>query len=137
MSTTFVLSSTCSADGVDTGLASLGISSGLGSEDEDSLEDALGGSQLDASKLSMVSDALGRGLSVNVNGAPWKRVLMRMDEKGDEAILVLYGLMPGRQYDVELGIVFGDGEEILHSRMVTQPQCAYHFLIVLQWQSSE
>ncbi|KAI5119373.1 hypothetical protein M0805_001049 [Coniferiporia weirii] len=114
VSTTFVLSSTCGGDG----LSSLGITP-AGSDDEDTLEDALNAS---ASPLSLVSDVLNRGLSVNVNGAAWKRVLMRMDDAGDEAIIVLYGLMPGRQYDVELGIVFGDGEEVLHSRMVTQPQ---------------
>lgn len=103
----------------------------------------------------LVSDVLSRGLSVNVNGAPWKRVLMRLDDRGrarrrragsdveadddrevdeadvsvddndeEEAVIVLYGLMPGRQYDIELGVVWGEsGEEVLHmhSRMVTQP----------------
>ena len=114
VSTTFVLSA-ASPDDSEAGLASLGIVPGSFSDDEDGLDSLV-------SKHSLVSDALGRGLSVNVNGAAWKRVLMRMDEKGDEAILVLYGLMPGRQYDVELGVVFGDGEEVLHSRMVTQPE---------------
>ncbi|KAH8110326.1 hypothetical protein DFH11DRAFT_1709039 [Phellopilus nigrolimitatus] len=118
VSTTFVLSSTCSNDGFDAGLSSLGINP-VGFDDEDALEDTLGAA---TSSASLVSDALGRGLSVNVNGAAWKRVLMRMDEAGDEAIIVLYGLMPGRQYDVELGIVFGNGEEVVHSRMVTQSQ---------------
>ncbi len=45
-----------------------------------------------------------------------------MDDEGDEAIIILYGLMPGRQYDIELGIVSMEGEEVLHSRMVTQAQ---------------
>ncbi|KAL5498501.1 hypothetical protein ACEPAH_1854 [Sanghuangporus vaninii] len=125
VSTTFVLSSTCARDGVDARLAS--VASGLSSDEEDALEDPAELARIGMSKLSMVSDALGRGLSVNVNGAPWKRVLMRMDEKPDgdgdeEAILVIYGLMPGRQYDVEVGVSFADGEEVLHSRMVTQAQ---------------
>ncbi|KAL5521782.1 hypothetical protein ACEPAF_2530 [Sanghuangporus sanghuang] len=125
VSTTFVLSSTCARDGVDAHLASL--ATGLSSDEEDALEDPIELARVGMSKLSMVSDALGRGLSVNVNGAPWKRVLMRMDEKPDgdgdeEAILVIYGLMPGRQYDVEVGVSFADGEEVLHSRMVTQAQ---------------
>lgn len=129
VSTTFVLSSTCSSDGTDTSLASLGITPGSASDDEDSPENALPG--LTSSRSYLLSDALdalgrGRGLSVNVNGANWKRVLMRPNDKGDEAILVIYGLMPGRQYDVEIGIVFGDGEEVLHSRMVTQPQRMSH-----------
>ena len=114
VSTTFVLSAAPSDDS-ENGLASLGIVPGNLSDDED-------GQDSHAPKFSLVSDALGRGLSVNVNGSAWKRVLMRMNEKGDEAVLVLYGLMPGRQYDVELGIVFGDGEEVLHSRMVTHPE---------------
>ncbi|EJD05376.1 uncharacterized protein FOMMEDRAFT_165821 [Fomitiporia mediterranea MF3/22] len=123
VSTTFVLSSTCARDGVDASLASLGISSVPDSDDEEGEGTSVVATRLGMSKISLVSDALGRGLSVNVNGAAWKRVLMRMDEKGDEAVLVLYGLMPGRQYDVEIGILFGDGgEEVLHSRMVTQPQ---------------
>ena len=51
-----------------------------------------------------VSDALTQGISVKVNSAPWQRVLLRVDEKSDEAIIIVFGLMPGRQYDVELGI---------------------------------
>lgn len=107
VSATFILSSDLSTSS-DPPLASLGLAP---ADDDDNLED-----------LPLVSDALGRGLSVNVNGATWKRVLVRMDDEGDEAIIILYGLMPGRQYDIELGIVSMEGEEVLHSRMVTQPQ---------------
>ena len=73
---------------------------------------------------NIVSEAFNRGLTVTVNGAQWKRVLMRMDEAHGEAVIVLFGLMPARQYDVELGIVLGEteGEEVVHSRMVTQAQ---------------
>lgn len=81
--------------------------------------------------LSIVSEAINRGLNVTVNGAQWKRVLMRMDEANGEAVIVLFGLMPARQYDIELGIVIGDadGEEVVHSRMVTQSQRKYSILI--------
>jgi hypothetical protein len=56
----------------------------------------------------LISDVLAKGLSVNVNAAPWQRVLWRVDESADEAIIIIYGLMPGRQYDIELGLVQGD-----------------------------
>ena len=90
VSATFILSSDLSTS-TDPPLASLGLAP---ADDDDNFED-----------VPLVSDALGRGLSVNVNGATWKRVLVRMDDEGDEAIIILYGLMPGRQYDIELGIV--------------------------------
>jgi len=51
-----------------------------------------------------VSDAFAQGLSVKVNSSPWQRVLFRFDEEFDEAIIVVLGLIPDRQYDVELGM---------------------------------
>lgn len=62
----------------------------------------------DSSDSRLIQDALSKGLSVLVNGAPWQRVLMRIDDSADEAIIVIYGLMPGRQYDIELGVAPGD-----------------------------
>jgi hypothetical protein len=56
---------------------------------------------------AVISDALAKGLSVNVNGLPWQRVLIRIDDKLDEAVIIIYGLMPGRQYDVDLGLAHG------------------------------
>ena len=98
VSATFLLSSNLSATAqADPSLSSLGIAST--SDDEESVDD-----------IAIVSEALNKGLSVNVNGSSWKRVLVRMDEEGDEAIIILYGLMPGRQYDVELGVMSKDGE---------------------------
>lgn len=55
----------------------------------------------------IISNALARGLSVNVNGSPWQRVLIRIDDKVDEAVIIIYGLMPGRQYDIDMGLVQG------------------------------
>ncbi|CCM00719.1 uncharacterized protein FIBRA_02759 [Fibroporia radiculosa] len=60
-------------------------------------------------KAQIVSEILSQGLSVNVNGIPWQRVLIRIDDATDEAVIILFGLMPGRQYDVELGVVAGLG----------------------------
>lgn len=56
----------------------------------------------------IISDVLSKGLSVKVNGTPWQRVLMKIDEVTDEAVIILFGLMPSRQYDIELGILPGD-----------------------------
>lgn len=114
VSATFLLSSTLTVNGhSDPSLASLGLTSA--SDDDDDDEDT-------GDDERLISETLGKGLSVNVNGAPWKRVLMRMDEDGDEAIIILFGLMPGRQYDIELGIVFGEGEEVIRGQMTTQPK---------------
>ncbi|KAF9788648.1 hypothetical protein BJ322DRAFT_1106623 [Thelephora terrestris] len=64
-----------------------------------------------------VSDALTRGLSVKVNSTPWQRVLLRVDEETDKAIVIVFGLTPGRQYDVELGIAHP--QEALRSQITT------------------
>ncbi|KAK7683464.1 hypothetical protein QCA50_013298 [Cerrena zonata] len=56
----------------------------------------------------IISEVLSKGLSVKVNGTPWQRVLMKVDEVTDEAVIILFGLMPARQYDIELGTVPGD-----------------------------
>lgn len=68
-------------------------------------------------QTQIVADALSKGLSVKVNGTPWQRVLMKVDDEADEAVIILFGLMPGRQYDVELGIV--PGENSLRSKITT------------------
>ncbi|KXN81874.1 hypothetical protein AN958_03576 [Leucoagaricus sp. SymC.cos] len=54
---------------------------------------------------SIISEALAKGLSVKVNGSPWQRVIIRIDDSVDEAVIIIYGLMPGRQYDIDLGLV--------------------------------
>lgn len=53
----------------------------------------------------IVTEALANGLSVKVNGSAWQRVIIRIDEAADEAVVIIYGLMPGRQYDIELAMV--------------------------------
>ena len=125
VSATFVLTPAGNANASDSSK-----STGKNGIDGSTLDDALhaNGTNADSSSSSampnIVSEAFNRGLTVTVNGAQWKRVLMRMDEAHGEAVIVLFGLMPARQYDVELGIVLGEteGEEVVHSRMVTQAQ---------------
>jgi hypothetical protein len=68
-------------------------------------------------KLSIVPDALAKGLSINVNDLPWQRVLIRIDDKLDEAIIIIYGLMPGRQYGIDIGLVHGNK---IHKHLVTE-----------------
>lgn len=50
-------------------------------------------------------DLLGRELAVKVDKMPWQNVLVDVSDEGEEAIIVLYGLMPGRHYEVELTVV--------------------------------
>ncbi|GJE93758.1 hypothetical protein PsYK624_099190 [Phanerochaete sordida] len=112
VSATFILSSPLGlsdAASVEQSLASLGITN---DEDEDASEGS-GGSR----GVQIVSDVLSKGLSVKVNGTPWQRVLMKIDDEADQAVIILFGLMPGRQYDVELGIV--PNENSLRSQITT------------------
>ncbi|KZO98489.1 hypothetical protein CALVIDRAFT_553781 [Calocera viscosa TUFC12733] len=56
-----------------------------------------------------MSQTLTNGLAISLNSVPWQKVLVHIDEEtDDEAIVVLYGLFPGRRYDVEVGIVRGE-----------------------------
>ena len=52
--------------------------------------------------------ALSKGVSVKVNGTPWRKCLARLSDDADEAMIIIYGLMPGRHYDIELGLIPGD-----------------------------
>ena len=111
VSATFLLSSALrsSADAalVEQSLATLGLST-----DEDSSDGDPSGSG-----PQIVSDVFSKGLSVKVNGTPWQRVLMRVDDDADEAVMIIFGLMPGRQYDIELGII--PNEKVLRSQITT------------------
>lgn len=92
------------------------------------LESVLEGEQGDShtepfARSPTVSDALTQGLSVKVNSSPWQRVLLRVDEESDEATVIVFGLMPGRQYDVELGIAHP--LEPLRSQITTDGDCEW------------
>ncbi|PWO00009.1 hypothetical protein FA09DRAFT_345202 [Tilletiopsis washingtonensis] len=43
------------------------------------------------------------GVSVTVNGLPWPQVVMG-DRGSDEAVIVVYGLMPNQHYEMELSV---------------------------------
>jgi hypothetical protein len=58
------------------------------------------------------TDLLGRELAVKVNGAAWEKILVDVVEEGEEAIIVLYGLMPGRHYEVEINVISGKDQPI-------------------------
>lgn len=68
----------------------------------------------------IISEALSAGLSVSVNGSPWQRVLIRLLEPVDEAVIIIYGLMPGRQYDIDLGLVQGGLASSIRRQVVTE-----------------
>ena len=67
--------------------------------------------------------ALSKGVSVKVNGTPWRKCLARLADNADEAMIIIYGLMPGRHYDIELGIIPGD--EKLKHQIVTENAGVY------------
>ena len=69
------------------------------------------------SSQSVVPDPLSKGVSVKVNGTPWPKCLARLSDNADEAMIIVYGLMPGRHYDIELGLIAG---EKLRGRIVTE-----------------
>lgn len=64
---------------------------------------------------SLITEKLANGLRVNVNEVNWQRVFIRAEEKADEAIIIIYGLMPGRQYDIDLAVV-QPGQQQQHLR---------------------
>lgn len=73
--------------------------------------------ELDSDSEAIIADALAKGLSVNVNGSSWQRVLIRTDDSADEAVIIIYGLMPGRQYDIDLGLVEAG---TMHKQILTE-----------------
>lgn len=123
VSVTFILSSTFSDFGADAEpfLASLG----LAAEDNDNDEDDRGDDETDDSgsaepkKPSVISEVLAKGLSVNVNSATWKNVYIHIDEKTDEAVIIIYNLMPGKKYDIDLGLVQGGQSNNIRRQVVT------------------
>ncbi|CAL1708935.1 unnamed protein product [Somion occarium] len=114
VSATFILSSPLAASDVTT----------IDALHEDNAPDdrnecASNGSLMEGSSrpTQIISEVLSKGLSVKVNGTPWQRVLMKIDDATDEAVMILFGLMPSRQYDIELGVV--PGESTLRGQFTT------------------
>ncbi|PBK70769.1 hypothetical protein ARMSODRAFT_1017553 [Armillaria solidipes] len=112
VSVTFILSATSSGD-TDPLLACLGIEA---QETEDGVEIE----ENELKKPSIVSAALAGGLSVEVDRSAWRRVFIRIDDKADEAVIIIYGLMPGRQYDVDLELVQGGHKNNIRRQVVTE-----------------
>lgn len=51
-----------------------------------------------------VGEILDHGFAVKVNDTRWNNYFLNVDEEEDEAVIILYGLRPGRMYEVELTI---------------------------------
>ncbi len=68
------------------------------------------------------ANPLSKGVSVKVNSTPWLKCLARLSDNADEAMIIVYGLMPGRHYDIELGLIAG---EKLRGQIVTECVRAY------------
>ena len=49
-----------------------------------------------------VGDILARGFTIKVNSGSWNNYFLNVEEDGSEAVIILHGLRPGRQYEVEL-----------------------------------
>lgn len=52
---------------------------------------------------STISKTFNSGVSVVLNGSPWSQVVMG-DKGPDEAVIVVYGLKPGQEYELELTV---------------------------------
>ncbi|KAI6107854.1 hypothetical protein EV401DRAFT_2001083 [Pisolithus croceorrhizus] len=55
----------------------------------------------------VLADILTQELSVDVNGSSWKHFIVHVPDATDEAIVLIYGLYPGRQYDIDIALVSG------------------------------
>ncbi|KAJ7135968.1 hypothetical protein C8R44DRAFT_769376 [Mycena epipterygia] len=121
VSATFILSSTFSDFGgeADPFLASLGIAAEDDNEDDDGDDETDDSVSADQKKPSVISEVLAKGLSVNVNSATWKGVYIRIDDKTDEAVIIIYGLMPGKKYDIDLGLVQGGQSNNIRRQVIT------------------
>jgi hypothetical protein len=121
VSVTFILSSTFSDFGAEAEpfLASLGLSVEDDNEEDDGDDETDDSVSAEQKKPSVISEVLAKGLSVNVNSATWKGVYIRIDDKTDEAVIIIYGLMPGKKYDIDLGLVQGGQSNNIRRQVIT------------------
>ncbi|KAJ7152588.1 hypothetical protein C8R43DRAFT_1235612 [Mycena crocata] len=123
VSVTFILSSTFSDFGPEAEpfLASLGLAAEDDNEEDGGGEDDETDDSVSAEpkKPSVISEVLAKGLSVNVNSTTWKGVYIRIDDKTDEAVIIIYGLMPGKKYDIDLGLVQGGQSNNIRRQVIT------------------
>ncbi|GLB39044.1 hypothetical protein LshimejAT787_0602060 [Lyophyllum shimeji] len=121
VSVTFILSShVTDVHGDLEPLAALGLNAAEDEGEKEQAEDGDSSQSLEPKKKSIISDALAKGLSVDVNGSPWQRVFIRIEDGADEAVIIIYGLMPGREYDVKLGLVQGDSNGTIRQQVMTE-----------------
>ncbi|KAG6841515.1 hypothetical protein C0991_010129 [Blastosporella zonata] len=111
VSVTFILSSNLHDVNED-----LGFTGG----DNDSTDETGSSHAVELKKKFIISDALAKGLSVDVNGSPWQRVFIRIEDGADDAVIIIYGLMPGREYDVQLGLMHGDSNGTIRQQVTTE-----------------
>ncbi|OSD08761.1 hypothetical protein PYCCODRAFT_1357319, partial [Trametes coccinea BRFM310] len=115
VSVTFILSCPYSAPDPANQDTTTALSS---SDDEDQSRDS--SSTPDSTPYTqVVADILAKGLFVKVNGTPWQKVFLKMEEVFDEGIIILYGLMPARQYDIELGLSPQVGQTSVRGQITT------------------
>jgi hypothetical protein len=115
VSATFILS--CGE--IDSSLASIGMEAA--EEASKTGEEHATNEGPSAKPNSVIADALAKGLSVNVNGSAWPRAFVRIDDQLDEAVIIIYALMPGRQYDIELGLApAGQPATSVHKQVTTE-----------------
>ena len=125
VSATFVLSSRWD-NTQDPSLVSLGLDLGFSSssssdveterdrgESEERKDDSE--QEDDGSHAPTLADTLDQGLSVTVNGTSWSCAFVRVDERLDEAVVIIYALMPGRVYEV--GVEVGGTNSGLENRI--------------------
>src|SRR6267154_4009805 len=96
VSATFILSSSLSTPTEDISISPALADAEGEEEDEDTPEHEHESNDPTnhAETRGIISDALSTGLSVSVNGSPWQRVLIRLLDPVDEAVIIIYGLMP-------------------------------------------
>ncbi|KAJ4468840.1 hypothetical protein J3R30DRAFT_1613089 [Lentinula aciculospora] len=124
VSVTFVLSAATLDPNSETELSLAGVSISTEDihQDEDGADDEdTNASESEAKKtLSVVSSALNGGLSVEVDRSSWRRVFIRIDDKADEAVIIVYGLLPGRQYEIVLELVQGGQTNSIRQQVTTE-----------------
>ena len=79
---------------------------------------------------SFISDILAKGLfSVNVNGAPWQHIFVRVAESGEEAVIIIYGLFPKRLYNIDLGLDRDGQSSTIQSQFTTEGEFRYGLVL--------
>ena len=133
VSATFILSSTISDREVDPSLASRGFIAAAEGDPQVEKSDSTSSSSStneESKNHSFIANALAEGLSVTVNGSPWPRAFVRIDEQSDEAVIIIYALMPGRQYDIELALISNNDATDLNRQITTEGSLILFFSVI-------